>query len=95
MDRRTKTRAPLTAPQNRQGSSHYFTPARARVRGAVKICDRKGMDYFKEDIFRTFNVTRRQAYQFLEDNTSSGRLHNEPGYEEPRGRKSLISLEKI
>lgn len=53
------------------------------------------MDYFKEDIFRTFNVTRRQGYQFLEDNASSCLLHNEPGHEEPRGQKPLISPKKI
>ena len=44
----------------------------------VEFCARMGMEYFKEDIFRTFNVTRRQ---FLEDNASSRRLHNEPDHE--------------
>ena len=53
------------------------------------------MDYFKEDIFRTFNVTSRQGWEFLKDGASSRRLHNEPDREEPRGRKPLISLEKI
>ena len=65
------------------------------MRGAVEFRDRMGMDYFKEDIFRTFNVTMRQSYQFLENNASSRRLHNEPGHEEPQGRKPLISPEKI
>ena len=65
------------------------------MRGAVKFCDRMGMDYFKEDIFRTFNVTRRQGCQFLDDNASSRRLHNEHGHKEPWGHKPLISPEKI
>ncbi len=82
----------MTPPENREGSSHYFTPARAKVRCAVEFCDRMRMDYFKEDIFRTFNVTRQQGYRFL---ASSRRLHNEPGHEEPRGCKPLISPEKI
>lgn len=47
MNRKTTTRAPVTPPENREGSSHYFTPAGAKVRGAVEFCDRMGMEYFK------------------------------------------------
>ena len=54
-----------------------------------------GIEYFKEDIFRTLNIIRRQGYQLLEDNASSRRLHNEPDHEDPRGHKPLISPEKI
>ena len=53
------------------------------------------MDYFKEDIFWTFNVTSRQGWEFLKDGASSRRLHNERDREEPRGPKPLISPEKI
>ena len=38
----------------------YFTPARAKVRDAVQFCDRMGIECFKGDVFRTFNVSHRQ-----------------------------------
>ena len=42
-------RAPATPTENREDSSHYFTPAGAKVRGAVEFCDRMGIEYFKGD----------------------------------------------
>ena len=49
-----------------------------KVRGAVELCDRLGIDYFKEDSFRTFNVSSREGWRFLNDRDSSRRLHNDP-----------------
>ncbi len=96
MDRTTVNQAPQTPPtEDREGNGHYFTPARAKVRGAVQFCERIGIEYFKEDVFRTFNVSHRQGYEFLRDDSSSRRLHNNPSLEESRGRRRLISAEKI
>ncbi len=95
MDRTTLNRAPATPPENHEDNSHYFTPARAKVRGAVEFYDRMGIEYFKEDIFRTFNVSSREGWKFLIDSSSSRRLHNDPDREEHRCRKPLISPEKI
>ena len=54
-----------------------------------------GWSILKRISSEPFNVTRRQGYQFLVDNASSRRLHNEPENEDPRGRKPLISPKKI
>lgn len=64
------------------------------MRGAVQFCDKMGIEYFKQDIFRTFNVSSREGWRFLSD-SSSRRLHNDPDREEHRGRKPLIGPEKI
>lgn len=95
MDRTTTNQAPQTPPEDREGHGHYFTPARAKVRGAVQFCERMGIEYFKEDVFRTFNVSHRQGYEFLRNDSSSRRLHNNPDQEETRGRRRLISAEKV
>ena len=51
MDRTTTIRASVTPPENREARNHYFTPARAKVRGATEFYDCMGIDYIKEDIF--------------------------------------------
>ena len=95
MNRTTTNQAPQTPPEDREGHGHYFTPARAKVRGAVQFCERMGIEYFKGDVFRTFNVSHRQGYEFLRNNLSSRRFHNNPEQEETRGRHRLISAEKL
>lgn len=95
IDQKTTSRAIVTFCKNYKASSYISTPAGAKFHGAVEFCDQMGIDYFKEDIFRIFIVTRRQGYQFLENYASSHWLHNKPGHEVPRGCKLLISLEKI
>ncbi len=54
-----------------------------------------GIQYFKKDFFRTFDVSSRQGWEFLRDDASPRRRHNHPSKEETRGRKSLVSPEKI
>lgn len=53
------------------------------------------IEYFKEDVFRAFDVFSRQGWDFLCDDSSSRRCHNDASQEESRGRKSVISPEKI
>ena len=67
MNRTTTNRAPTTPDDHLEDDSHYFTPARAKVRGAVQFCDRMGIVYFKEDIFRLFNVGSREGWTFLSE----------------------------
>lgn len=81
--------------ENREGGSNYFTSTRAKVRGAIQFCEKMGIQNFKEDVFRTFGVSSRQGWEFLRNNASSRRRHNDPSKEETRGRKSVVSPEKI
>ena len=46
---------------------HYYTPRKAKIQGAIEFCEKQGIKYFKNDVFRIFNVDRRQAYIFLID----------------------------
>lgn len=54
-----------------------------------------GKQYSQEDVCRTFDVSSRQGWEFLRHHASSRRPHNDPSKEETRGRKSLVSPEKI
>ena len=76
--------------------AHYSTPTKASVWAAVHFADRMKLPYYKEDIFRTFNVSRTRGYEMLRnEDFSSRQLHNNPDHKETRGRKSLISSVKI
>lgn len=86
MTRTTTNRAPATPDDDPEDDSHYFTPARAKVYGAVQFCELMEVDYLKEDIFRTFNVGSRN---------SSRRVQNDPDVADHRGPQPLIRLEKI
>lgn len=92
MNRSTVKRALSTPDQeDREDNSHYFTPTGAKVRGAAQFCDQMGIEHFKEDIFRTFNVSSREGWRFLNERNSSRRLENDPNVEDYRGPQPLIS----
>ena len=95
MNRSTIKRALITLDEDREDNSHYFTNAGAKVRDAAEFCDRIGIEHFKEDIFRTFNVSSREGWRFLNDRNSSRRLGNDPNVEDHRGSQPLISPKKI
>ena len=86
------SRTPIFDSRERQ--KHYTTPVKAKVQGAVEFCERMGISYYKEDVFRTFDVSREQGYAFLR-NDSARRLENNSDAEETRGRKSLITPKQI
>ncbi len=54
-----------------------------------------GIEHFKENIFRTFNVSSREGWRFLNDRNFSRGLGNDSNVEDHRGSKSLISQKKI
>jgi len=63
--------------------------------GAIEFCERMNIPYYKNDVFRTFNVSKRQSYEMLRPDSSSRRRHNDPEEEETRGRKGLITPKHI
>ena len=85
MNHTTINRAPTTPNDDRENYSHYFTPVRTKVRGAVEFCNQMEIDYFKKDIFQTFNVSNCKGWRFLNDRNSSCRLQNNPNVEDHQG----------
>lgn len=79
---------------SRKPRPHYTTPTKAAVLAAVIFCQKSNTPYYKEDVFRTFNVNRRQGYEWLRTGVTR-RMHIDPEQEETRGRKPNISAEKI
>lgn len=54
----TITNCALITPNDYlKDDSHYFIPTRIKVRVVVQFCDYMKIQYFKEDIFCTFNVS--------------------------------------
>ena len=71
------------------------TPTKAKVQGAVEFCQKMGIPFFKEDVFRTFGVTRRRGYEFLRNEPSSRQRREESDAPENRGRHAIISPKDI
>jgi len=74
---------------------NHETPTKAKIQGAIEFCERMNIPYYKNDVFRTFNVSKRQGYEMLRPDSSSRRRHNDPDEEETRGRKGLITAKHI
>ena len=70
------------------------TPNKAKIQGAVEFCEAMEISYYKEDVFRVFNISRQQGYKYLRSE-SSRRHHNNPDISEQRGRKSIITPQQI
>lgn len=81
--------------KDRESQGHYFIPIRAKVRGTVQFYERMGIDYIKRDVFRTFNISTRQGYEFLRNNSSLRQLHNDPNQKETYRCFCVISTEKL
>ncbi len=93
---RSAIKCALTTPdEDREDNSHYFTLARTKVCSAAEFCDWMGIEHFKEDIFRTFNVSSQEGWRFLNDRNFSRRLGNNLNVEDHRGSPPLISPKKI
>jgi hypothetical protein len=44
-------------PDFHESRMHAPTPIKSKIKGAVEFCDRISISYFKEDVFRTFNIS--------------------------------------
>ena len=77
----------------RKRRQYYTTPTKVAVLAAVDFCKKSNTPYFKEDVFRTFNVNRKRGYEWLRTGVS-WRMHNDPEQEETRRRKHIILEEK-
>ena len=95
MNRTTTNQAPQTPPEDYEGPGHSFTPAQAKVRGAVQFCKRMGIEYFNEDVFQTVNFSHCQVYEFLRNDLFLRQLHNNLDQKETCGCRRLISAENL
>lgn len=77
----------------REPGQHYTTPRKAAVLAAIDFCEKSNTSYFKEDVFRTFNVNRKRGYEWLGTGVTR-RMHNDLEQEEAWGRKPIVSAEK-
>ena len=66
--------------EGRQNLQHHITPTKAAVLGTIKYLEEHDIPYFKQDVFNTFGVKRRDGYRILQDHPR--RHHNDPFLEE-------------
>jgi hypothetical protein len=69
------------------------TPVKSRIQGAVDYCVASGIKGQKEAIFRFNNVSHTTGYRILASNART--LKNDKILQETRGRKRLISSDKL
>ena len=72
----------------------YPTPRKAMVQGTVSFLEAKGILFFKEDVFRYFEVSYTRGYEMLKPESSARRFdtlieHNLPTVLESLHLKSL------
>lgn len=71
----TTTHCATNTPNNNQkNNNHYFIPAKTKICNAVKFYNWIRIDYFKEDIFQTFNVSNHERWRFLNNHNFFCRL---------------------
>jgi transposase len=81
-------------PDSHESRLHVPTPIKSKIiKGAVEFCDKIGISYSKEDVFRTFNVSHATGWRALSNQPR--RHHNEPTTYETRGRHSKVTPQKI
>jgi len=85
----------IMASEDQSDYKHHDTPTKAKVQGAIEFCERMNIPYYKNDVFRTFGVSKNQGYQMLQPETSARRRNNDPEQDETRGRKSLVTSKDI
>jgi hypothetical protein len=87
-----RERTPVLEPREPWGD--FPTPNKAKIQGAVEFCERMNIPYYKEDVFRTFGVSRQRGYEILKNKTHR-RLRNDSNATETRGRKKIITPKQI
>jgi transposase len=87
--------SPPTTPTTEQvwPQQQQPTPQRARIQGTIDYFRARGIKGRTADVFRFNGVTHATGYRILKRNSRT--LHNDNSLEESRGRKSLISKDKL
>ena len=45
----------------------FETPRKAKIQGAIEFYEKQGIEYFKNDIFRIFNISYTRGYQYFQN----------------------------
>jgi len=74
---------------------HHETPTKAKIQGAIEFCKQMNISYYKNDVFRTFNMSKQQGYEMLHSDSSSQCQHNNFDEEKTCDQKELIMAKHI
>ncbi|OCK87251.1 uncharacterized protein K441DRAFT_671070 [Cenococcum geophilum 1.58] len=72
------------------------TPKKAKVRGAIKYMEARGIKHLKADVFRHFKVSKRQGWAIISKGSVNQRHYNhEDLNKDNRGRPPLLNRKAI
>ncbi len=80
-----------TPPPDAQ--KHHLTPQKAKIQGATEYCEAQGIDYYQNDVFKTFGVPKPTGHRIVRKN-SARKHHNKPE-PESQGRNTIITSEQM
>ena len=87
-------RATTPAAESHDPQTHHPNPTRAKIQSAIEFCDAMKIPYFKNNVFRVFNVPKTSGWKMLNDENFSRTRHNIDA-PETRGRHSIITPKHI
>ncbi len=85
----------IMTSEDQSDYKHHDTFIKAKIQKAIEFCERINILYYKNDVFRTFEVSKNQEYQMLQSEISASRRSHDSEQDETRGRKSLITSKDI
>jgi hypothetical protein len=71
---------------------HVSTLIKSKIKDVVEFCDKMSIFYFKEDVFRTFNVSHAIEWRTLSN--ASRKHHNEFTTYETRDLQAIMTSQK-
>ena len=71
---------------------HHPTPTRAKIQGAINFCEIMNILYFKNDVFRVFDVFKQIGYKLLND---FNRMKHNADVSETRERNGIVTFQHI
>lgn len=71
---------------------HHFIFTRIKIQSAIKFCEIMNIFYFKNDVFRIFDVFKQIGYKLLND---FNRMRHNADVPETRGRNEIVTSQQI
>lgn len=59
-----------------KSQGYYFTLTQVKIKGAIQFYEHMGINYVKNDRFKTFNIFIYQSHKFLYNDSSLRQLNN-------------------
>ena len=86
---------PPSLPNQRKEQQHWPTPTRVAIQEIARFNEAHGIPFYKNDLFRYYDVSKQTGYRILHESASVCRYHNDSKQKETQRRKSLIDANSM